>query len=212
MRGRKLATAAALLALATSGLALAGPAINEGVSAPYLMPESRVSPEYPPAAFDARMEGQVTVAVLVLKDGSVAHVETLESTTPNLGFEAAVADAVQQWQFEPGQKDGKTIDAFSVVRLSFRRTGGAAPTGYVTAGFMPLSMLSASIEAEVVNPAGDLGGMTLASVPGDGGAKNHIGIPWQFYDPRSHWFPKSEAVLRTDYVELPDIQSGVKPE
>jgi TonB family protein len=188
---------------------VAGSNLNEDVTAPYLIPESRVAPEYPPAAFDARMEGHVMVAALVLKDGSVAHVETLDSSTPNLGFEKATVDAVSRWRFEPGQKDGESIDAFSVVRLTFRRTGGATPTGYVTAGFMPLEMLSASIVAAATHPTGGVASnsaaVTMASVANDAGGVTKVGIPGQFYDPKSPWIPETEVTLDTTKFDLPDL-------
>jgi TonB family protein len=198
-----------LLLLAASGLVIAGSELNEGVTAPYLIPESRVAPEYPPSAFDARMEGQVVVAALVLKDGSVAHVETLDSSPPNLGFEQATTDAVKRWRFEPGQKDGELIDAFAVVRLTFRRSGGATPTGYVTAGFMPLEMLRASIVADATNPAGGVAstpaGVTMASVANDVGGVTKVGIPGTFYDPKSPWIPETEVTLDTSKHDLPDL-------
>jgi len=199
----------ALLLLVASGFAAADSSLNEGVTAPYLIPESRVAPEYPPSAFDARMEGHVMVAALVLKDGSVAHVETLDSSTPNVGFEQATTEAVETWRFEPGQKDGELIDAFAVVRLTFRRTGGTTPTGYVTAGFMPLGMLRASIVAGATNPASGVAsnsaGVTMASVANDVGGVTTVGIPGRFYDPKSPWIPETEVTLDTSKFDLPDL-------
>ncbi len=131
-------------------LAVAGPAAinhNEGVTAPVLVAGSGVAPEYPPAAFDARIEGIVTSAALVLTDGSVGLVEPLDSSRPNLGFEKAVEAAVRQWRFEPAQKDGQAVDAFAVVTFQFRRQGGSG-SGYVAAGFVPLELLGGSIVAD----------------------------------------------------------------
>jgi TonB family protein len=194
----------AILLLAASGLALAEPVenFNEGVTAPYLIPSSRVAPEYPPAAFDARLEGAVTVAALVLKDGSVSYVETLDSTSPSVGFEQATAAAVEQWRFEPGQKDGEPIDAFTIVRLNFRRTGGSNPSGYVSAGFMPLDMMGASIVASMAPPSADSGqaagaGIALAATSPDG--PYHPSIPSGLFPGasylRSDWWPDREFYL-----------------
>jgi len=193
-----------ILLLATSGLALAETTenFNEGVTAPYLIPSSRVSPEYPPSAFDARLEGAVTVAALVLKDGSVSYVETLDSTSPSVGFEQATAAAVEQWRFEPGQKDGEAIDAFTIVRLNFRRTGGSSASGYVSAGFMPLDMMGASIVASMAPPSAGSGqaagaGIALASTSPDG--PYHPSIPTGLFPGasyhRSDWWPDREFYL-----------------
>jgi TonB family protein len=196
-----------VLVLAVAGLAGASDAVghenfNEGVSAPYLLPESRVSPEYPAAAFDARMEGSVVLAALVRQDGTVAYVETLESSAPGLGFEAAAQDAVMQWQFEPGLKDGQVIDAYAVVRLSFRRSGGTAGSGFVSANFAPPDMLGASIVASLANAAPADRAVGLSTMGGDldperGGY--HPRIPPGLYPGGSYhrkdWWPAREFDL-----------------
>ncbi len=205
---RMLSALVLALLLAATGVlagAVANENFNEGVTSPYLLPASRVAPEYPAAAFDARMEGHVTVAALVLADGSVAQVETLDSSAPNLGFEQAAAAAVKQWKFEPGQKQGEVVDAFTVVRLSFRRNAKSAG-GYVSAGFMPPEMMGASIV--VAPPASDTGGFVLSSA-GQGGGPYHPKIPAGLYPGgsyhRSDWWPDRE-------IHLGDGQSVTNPQ
>lgn len=205
---KKLSALVLALLFAATGLALAGAAakenFNEGVTSPYLLPDSRVAPEYPAAAFDARMEGHVTLAALVRADGSVAQVETLDSSAPNLGFEQAGAAAVKQWKFEPGQKQGQVVDAFTVVRLSFRRNGSASG-GYVSAGFMPAEMMGASIV--VAPPTGDTGGYVLSSA-GSLGGPYHPVIPAGLYPGgsyhRSDYWPDRE-------IHLGDAQDVTNP-
>lgn len=196
-----------LLVLAAVGLAFANEAVertnfNEGVIEPYLLPDSRVSPEYPAAAFDARIEGSVVLAALVSEEGEVLAVETLDSSAPGVGFEAAAEGAIRQWRFEPGEKDGERIAAYSVVRLSFRRTGGERGTGYVTANFAPTDMLGASIVANLAPAPTANPGEGMAPMGGDldperGGY--HPRIPPGLYPGaaylRNAWWPAREHDL-----------------
>lgn len=63
----------------------------------------KVEPGYPPIARTARMEGQVVVDAVILKDGAVSEVKVLSST--NRMFDQACVDAVRQWRFTPGAQD-----------------------------------------------------------------------------------------------------------
>ena len=216
---RKLPAILAMVLVATSGLAFAEETrnFNEGVTAPFLIPTSRVAPEYPPAAYDARLEGHVTVAALVLKDGTVSYVETLGTSAPSLGFEEATAAAIRQWRFEPGRKDGDSIDAFTIVRLNFRRTGGPSPSGYVSAGFMPLEMMGASIVAGLPKSAGtgqpSAEGMTLASTQIEGPYRPRIppGLyPGAKYFRRDYW-PNREFELLDISRNGADLSAAAKP-
>src|SRR6185295_8608013 len=96
-----------------------GLAADEPGPSARLIPTSRVSPVYPPAAFAARFDGEITLAALVRADGKVGEIEVLDSTRPNLGFEQASKAAVQKWLFEPAELDGEAVDSYAVFRLSF---------------------------------------------------------------------------------------------
>lgn len=126
--------------LATAGLAVADTTEPDGdLSPPYLIPESRVSPEYPPSALAARYDGTVVMSVKVLQDGAVDTVDVLDSTRPNLGFEKSAERAVKKWRFEPAVKNGAPVDAYAVVQLAFRAAPpGSRSGGFVAANFVPL--------------------------------------------------------------------------
>ena len=145
-----------LLLLASAGFAVAETAeADADVTAPYLIPESRVSPSYPPAALAARFDGTVMMALKVLRDGSVESVEVLDSSRPNLGFEQAAESAVNQWRFEPALRNGEPVDAYSVVRLYFRPAQpGSRSSGFVAAGFdgfVPMGSVSRSMVAPITS-------------------------------------------------------------
>lgn len=63
----------------------------------------KVEPIYPAIARTARLEGQVVVDAVILKDGTVSEVKVLSST--NRMFDQACIDAVRQWRFTPGSQD-----------------------------------------------------------------------------------------------------------
>jgi periplasmic protein TonB len=63
----------------------------------------KVEPRYPPLAQAARLEGNVVIDAIILKDGSVSDVRVLRST--NRLFEQPCIEAVKQWRFSPGSQD-----------------------------------------------------------------------------------------------------------
>ena len=63
----------------------------------------KVQPRYPPMAQTARIEGNVVVDAVILKDGTVSEVKVLSSS--NSIFDQACVDAVKQWRFTPSPQD-----------------------------------------------------------------------------------------------------------
>jgi TonB family protein len=63
----------------------------------------KVEPRYPDIARAARIEGDVVVDAVILKDGTVSNVTVLRSTSKM--FEQACVDAVRQWRFTPSPQD-----------------------------------------------------------------------------------------------------------
>ena len=106
----------------------------EGVSAPYLIAGSRVTPSYPPAAYAAKYAGAVRLRATVNADGSVGPIEVLDSSASNMGFEQAALDAVSQWQFEPARKGDSAVNSYTEIQLRFNPpTRGSS--GFVASGF-----------------------------------------------------------------------------
>ena len=72
------------------------------------IPVVRIAPAYPRRAKQARIEGWVTMEVVIRPDGSVSDAKVLESDPPRLFDEAAVA-AMQRWKFRPKIVDGTPV-------------------------------------------------------------------------------------------------------
>lgn len=87
-----------------------------GVKAPVAL--TRVEPQYPRDYRTARIEGIVIVEARIGADGSVGEVHLRKSVAPEL--DAAAIDAVKQWTFQPGTRDGVPVPVVFVLTISFR--------------------------------------------------------------------------------------------
>ncbi len=119
---------ALLIGVALSGVAMAA---SEAPARSH-----QVAPTYPPAALAAGFEGTVTLSASVLKDGTVGSVEVVDCDHPNLGFERAASNALEQWQFEPATLDGQAVESVSLVRLHFRNPSRLRSDGFVGGGIV----------------------------------------------------------------------------
>ena len=113
--------------------------------APQIILGTQKKPTFPPAAWDARYTGAVSLEMTVLKDGSVGKIEVVRCTTPKVGFEEAAVAAVQAWRFEPGMENGEPIEVKTRLSINFSRAGvglGAQPQ--VSASSMGVEPTSSS--------------------------------------------------------------------
>lgn len=78
-----------------------------------------VKPEYPRMAWEAQVEGRVTVHVLIGKDGSVLDaVLAKEVQVPMLN--AAALEAARKWRFTPGIANGHPVACWTAIPFNFR--------------------------------------------------------------------------------------------
>ena len=133
----------------------------EGVSAPYLIAGSRVTPSYPPAAYAAKFAGVVKLRATVNADGSVGAIEVLDSSRTNMGFEQAALDAVTQWQFEPARRGDSTVDSFTEIHPRCNppsrnaRGLGASASGAASASGPSAGAITASPALPMRTPSTD---------------------------------------------------------
>jgi len=74
-------------------------------------------PEYPHAAFKARIEGRVLVEVLIDAQGHVARSRVIQSTP---GLDDAALATVRQWLFQPAVKNGQPTATLAHIPVQFR--------------------------------------------------------------------------------------------
>jgi protein TonB len=75
-----------------------------------------VTPQYPPEAGRARLEGTVVLMALIGTDGTVKDVR-VESGLPILA--QAAIDAVRQWRYKPYMIDGEPVEVDSRITINF---------------------------------------------------------------------------------------------
>lgn len=81
-------------------------------------PVYRVDPEYPVRALDRRKEGMVALAFLIETDGSVSHVEVVDSVEGTY-FQKPALTAIRQWRFKPRIKNGEPVDSVACHEFVF---------------------------------------------------------------------------------------------
>jgi TonB family protein len=91
-----------------------------GVSVPERIESSYVHAVYPSAAAKAQLSGRVVMQAVVRKDGSISDVLVLSCSQPDVGFEQAAIDAVEQWRFRPATLAGQPVDAYTTITIQFR--------------------------------------------------------------------------------------------
>lgn len=86
------------------------------VTGPRLL--SKVEPSYSEKARKAGLEGVVMLSIEVWEDGRPHNIRVIRSL--GLGLDEEAVEAVQQWRFSPGEKDGKPVKVQAQIEVSFR--------------------------------------------------------------------------------------------
>ena len=90
--------------------------IGGGVLTPRLL--HKVEPSYTDEAKEAKLQGTVTLEIEIWEDGRPHNIGVLQSL--GLGLDEKAIEAVRQWRFAPGTKDGKPARVQAQVEVSFR--------------------------------------------------------------------------------------------
>lgn len=78
-------------------------------------------PSYPPELQRKGRQGTVYVVFLVDRQGRVTDPKVEKSTDP--AFEGAALEAVRQWKFEPGTRNGEKVQFKMRVPITFNASG-----------------------------------------------------------------------------------------
>ena len=96
-----------------------GIAVPRASEAQGLVPKAtkQISPVYPKAVQPLAVSGAAVLRVIVDEAGKP---QVADIVTPlGYGLDQAAIDAVNQWEFEPAQKDGKGVKVYFRVRVNF---------------------------------------------------------------------------------------------
>lgn len=90
--------------------------VGNGVSAPGVL--YKVDPEYTPEAHDAKVAGTVVLSIVVGVDGAAHDINVIKGLEPGLSGKAV--EAVSQWKFKPGLKDGVPVPVRASIEINFK--------------------------------------------------------------------------------------------
>jgi TonB family protein len=100
----------------SQGISGGGYRIGGGVSAP--APIYQPEPQYAEEARQAGIQGAVLLSIVVDENGQAQAIRVTRSLDP--GPDQKAIEAVSQWRFRPGQKDGKPVPVMASVEVNFR--------------------------------------------------------------------------------------------
>jgi TonB family protein len=89
---------------------------DPGVVAPQVI--EKTGSEYTEEARLARLEGAVVVSCIVNEDASLRDVYVARSL--GLGLDEKAIEAIRQWKFAPGTKDGQPVPVLTRADVTFR--------------------------------------------------------------------------------------------
>lgn len=90
--------------------------VGGGVTAPTLL--HKVEPEYSEEARKAKYQGTVVLYIQVDPSGKAVNMRVVRSL--GLGLDEKALEAVRQWKFRPGYKDGKPVTVEATIEVNFR--------------------------------------------------------------------------------------------
>jgi TonB family protein len=89
--------------------------VGAEVAAPSVL--HKVEPEYSEEARIARLQGTVVVQVVIGTDGVAGDARILRGL--GLGLDEQAIEAIGQWQFKPGVKDGQPVPVAATIEVNW---------------------------------------------------------------------------------------------
>ncbi len=77
-----------------------------------------VDPDYTEDALRRKIQGDVILEVVILRDGRVGQVRVVKSLDPGLDRNAIAA--ARQWRFHPGRLQGQPVAVIAEIVVEFR--------------------------------------------------------------------------------------------
>jgi TonB family protein len=87
-----------------------------GITAPRVI--HRIAPYYTPEARQAMVQGTAVLEVVVDENGAPTRISVISPI--GFGLDEQAREAVSQWEFRPGRKDGKPVATVTTVAVEFR--------------------------------------------------------------------------------------------
>jgi TonB family protein len=90
--------------------------VGNGVEPPKLI--FKLEPSYSEVARAAKYQGTVVLAVVVDRDGVASQINLMRGI--GLELDEQAVEAVRQWKFKPGTKDGQPVSVMATIEVNFR--------------------------------------------------------------------------------------------
>ena len=90
--------------------------VGADVSAPVVL--QKVDPDYTDEASAAQLSGTVVVSTEIGPDGLAQNTRIIRAL--GLGLDESAIDAISQWRFRPGIKDGQPVTVSATIEVNFR--------------------------------------------------------------------------------------------
>jgi len=90
---------------------------GNGVTLPSVVRE--VKPEYTDEAKAQKIQGSVSLRIVVLADGTVGDIQVTRSLDDKYGLDRQAGRAATKWLFKPGTKDGKPVPVEVELEMTF---------------------------------------------------------------------------------------------
>ena len=108
--------------------------ISAGLAVGMLL--KKVTPEYPPVARAARIQGTVVLQATISKTGEIADLRVVDG--PPL-LQSAALDAVKQWQYRPYLLNGEPVEVLTTVNVIFSLGNPQPPASPPSTAQVPAS-------------------------------------------------------------------------
>ena len=90
--------------------------IGAGISPPSVL--HKIEPDYSEEARAAKLQGTVVVQIVIGPDGVARDARILRGL--GLGLDEQAIEAIGQWQFKPGVKDGQPVPVTATIEVNWR--------------------------------------------------------------------------------------------
>jgi TonB family protein len=90
----------------------------DGITLPKAIHE--VKPDYTQEAMQEKIQGSVWTLAVIGETGDVTDVTVTRSLDTQYGLDHKAVEAIYQWKFEPGTKDGKPVPVRVTIEVTFR--------------------------------------------------------------------------------------------
>jgi TonB family protein len=90
--------------------------VGNGVAAPALL--HKLEPDYSVEARAAKVQGTVVLSVVIGTDGRASDVQLRKGV--GYGLDEQALDAITQWAFKPGMRDGMAVPVQASIEVNFR--------------------------------------------------------------------------------------------